>query len=202
MMLAISSFQAPDEAAVIALWSACGLLRPWKDPYKDIRRKLQVQPDLFLVATLDSRVLGSVMAGYDGHRGWIYYLAVHPDFQRSGIGRQLSLKPSSASKRSAVPRSTCLCDATTKRCLHFMLTWATRRTMFSPWANAWRATAHPLTGVGLTIARRGTGAGHIFAFRESGLALCTSGAILLLRPGPAALNPRFVRLQREYKLTR
>jgi ribosomal protein S18 acetylase RimI-like enzyme len=89
-MLAIRLFQALDEEAVITLWSACGLLRPWNDPHKDIQRKLQVQPDLFLVATLDSQVIGSVMAGYDGHRGWIYYLAVHPDSQQSGIGRQLA----------------------------------------------------------------------------------------------------------------
>jgi ribosomal protein S18 acetylase RimI-like enzyme len=89
-MLAIRSFQALDEEAVIAVWLACGLLRPWNDPHKDIQRKLQVQPDLFLVATLDSQVVGSVMAGYDGHRGWIYYLAVHPDSQQSGIGRQLA----------------------------------------------------------------------------------------------------------------
>ena len=78
-----------DESAVIALWEACSLTRPWNDPKKDIARKLAVQPELFLVGTDSGLVVGSVMAGYEGHRGWINYLAVAPDYQGSGAGRQL-----------------------------------------------------------------------------------------------------------------
>lgn len=73
----------------MALWSACDLVRPWNDPHKDIQRKEAVRSDLFLVATKGDVIVGSVMAGYDGHRGWIDYLAVAPAFRRQGIGRLL-----------------------------------------------------------------------------------------------------------------
>ena len=85
----IRSYQTPDEAAVVALWQACGLTRPWNDPYKDIARKLQVQPELFLVGELDGQLIASAMAGYDGHRGWVNYLAVAPEQQRRGYAAQL-----------------------------------------------------------------------------------------------------------------
>jgi len=85
----IRPYVESDEAAVIALWSRCGLLRPWNDPYKDIARKLRVQRELFLVGVQDGRIIGTAIAGYDGHRGWVNYLAVDPDFQRQGFGREL-----------------------------------------------------------------------------------------------------------------
>ncbi len=85
----IRPYQEADEAAVIALWSRCDLLRPWNDPRKDIARKLRVQRELFLVAERERTVVGSVMAGYDGHRGWVNYLAVAPELRGSGIGRAL-----------------------------------------------------------------------------------------------------------------
>lgn len=78
-----------DEAAVIVLWQACGLTRPWNDPSKDIARKFAEQPELFAVAELDGELVGTVMAGYEGHRGWINYLAVTPKLQRGGLGRAL-----------------------------------------------------------------------------------------------------------------
>jgi ribosomal protein S18 acetylase RimI-like enzyme len=80
----------PDETeAVVALWEACDLIRPWNDPRKDIERKLRVDPDLFLVAVEDEFVVGAVMAGYEGHRGWINYLAVDPSRRRQGLGTLL-----------------------------------------------------------------------------------------------------------------
>jgi ribosomal protein S18 acetylase RimI-like enzyme len=85
----IRPFQSADEHAVVALWDRCGLTRPWNDPRKDIRRKLAVRPDLFLVAELEGAVIGTVMVGYDGHRGWINYLSVDPDHRRRGVGRAL-----------------------------------------------------------------------------------------------------------------
>ena len=85
----IRSFQRADEAAVIALWEECKLTRPWNDARKDIARKLAVQPELFLVGTVDAEIVGSVMAGYEGHRGWVNYLAVAPRARRRGHARAL-----------------------------------------------------------------------------------------------------------------
>lgn len=86
----IRTYAPADEAAVVDLWQRCGLTRPWNHPGKDIARKLRVQADGFVVAVdAAGRIVGSVMAGYEGHRGWINYLAVSPDVQRGGLGRRL-----------------------------------------------------------------------------------------------------------------
>jgi ribosomal protein S18 acetylase RimI-like enzyme len=85
----IRPYDPADEDAVVALWERCGLTRPWNDPRKDIRRKLRVRPDLFLVGVIDGAIVGTVMAGYDGHRGWVNYLGVDPAHQRHGLGRAL-----------------------------------------------------------------------------------------------------------------
>lgn len=86
----IRPYRAEDQTAVIALWDECGLLRPWNDPYLDIERKLGVQPELFLVGVdAENRVIATAMAGFDGHRGWVNYLAVVPGKRRQSLGRQL-----------------------------------------------------------------------------------------------------------------
>src|SRR5690349_20246164 len=85
----IRPFIVQDQDEVVALWTLCGLVRPWNDPLKDIHRKLQVRRDLFLVGIVDGQVVATVMAGYEGHRGWINYLAVAPSFQRQGFGRTI-----------------------------------------------------------------------------------------------------------------
>ena len=85
----IRSYQAADESAVIDLWHRCNLVVPQNDPKKDIKMKLKVQPELFFVGVISSRIVSTVMSGYDGHRGWLYYLAVDPDFQQNGIGRRM-----------------------------------------------------------------------------------------------------------------
>ena len=85
----IRPYRKADERAVVALWRDSGLTVPWNDPAKDIARKLHVQRDLFLVGTLDGRVVATVMAGYEGHRGWINYLAVAPDCRRQGFGLRM-----------------------------------------------------------------------------------------------------------------
>ena len=85
----VRPFRPPDEQDVISVWRQCGLLRPWNDPHNDIARKMKVRPDLFLVGELNGRVIATVMAGYDGHRGWLYYLAVLPEQQRAGYGRAI-----------------------------------------------------------------------------------------------------------------
>ena len=87
--MVIRPFRFADEPQVIALWKSCELVRPWNDPQKDIQRKLQVQPELFLVGALDETIVATVMAGYEGHRGWLNYLAVSPPQQRRGFGRAI-----------------------------------------------------------------------------------------------------------------
>ena len=82
-------FSPADEGAVIELWQRCALTRPWNDPRKDIQRKLTTQPGLFLVGELKGRIIATVMAGYDGHRGWVNYLAVAPEHRSKGYGRLL-----------------------------------------------------------------------------------------------------------------
>jgi ribosomal protein S18 acetylase RimI-like enzyme len=100
----IRPFDPADEEAVVALWGRCGLTRSWNDPRKDIRRKLAVRPDLFLVAELDGAVVGTVMAGYDGHRGWINYLGIDPACERRGIGRALMDEAERLLRASGCPK--------------------------------------------------------------------------------------------------
>ena len=85
----IRPYADADLAQVVALWQACDLTRPWNDPVKDIARKLGVQPEWFLVGEVDGAVIASVMFGYDGHRGWMNYLAVAPGHQARGHARAL-----------------------------------------------------------------------------------------------------------------
>ncbi len=85
----VRPFETADEDAVVALWERCGLTRPWNDPRKDIRRKVRVRPDHFLVGVVDGEIAATVMVGYEGHRGWIQYLGVDPRRQRTGLGRAI-----------------------------------------------------------------------------------------------------------------
>jgi ribosomal protein S18 acetylase RimI-like enzyme len=88
----IARYEVRDQKAVIDLWERCGLIVPQNDPVEDIQRKLDFQPELFFVALFDGQLVGSVMVGYEGHRGWLNYLAVLPSFQRRGFGRKLVSK--------------------------------------------------------------------------------------------------------------
>ncbi len=86
----IRRFQKEDTEAVVALWRACDLVVPWNDPHKDILRKCSADPAGFLVAeALGGEIIGTCMIGFDGHRGWINYLAVAPKDRRRGLGTRL-----------------------------------------------------------------------------------------------------------------
>ena len=88
--LEILPYQISDHAQVVALWSAVFADDPpWNEPAAMIRRKLAVQPELFLVAAVNDRVIGTVMAGFDGVRGWIHHLAVQESHRRQGIASLL-----------------------------------------------------------------------------------------------------------------
>ncbi len=101
-----------DEKAVVQLWIDCGLVVSWNNPHRDIQRKLKVQSDLFLVGCSGDHIIATVMAGYDGHRGWINYLAVRPRDQRTRIARRMmdeaeaSLRALGCSKINLQVRST------------------------------------------------------------------------------------------------
>ncbi len=87
--LEVRPYRASDRAAVVELWRRCDLTRPWNDPGLDIDRKTTRDPDGFLVGVVDGAVVAVVMAGYDGHRGWINYLAVDPDRRGAGLGAEI-----------------------------------------------------------------------------------------------------------------
>ena len=92
MRFGIVAFKSEFLDAVIDLWKKCNLIVPQNDPVEDIQKKLEFQPELFLIGLLDSKVIGSIMVGYEGHRGWINYLAVAPEYQGHGYGKQLVQK--------------------------------------------------------------------------------------------------------------
>jgi ribosomal protein S18 acetylase RimI-like enzyme len=96
----IRAFAPADTEPVVALWHECGLTRPWNDPHRDIERKLAVQPELFLVGTElvqsagdtgspEEVLVATAMAGHEGHRGWLYYVAVAPGHRGGGRARQI-----------------------------------------------------------------------------------------------------------------
>ena len=87
--LEIRAYRESDQDAVVGLWRECGLVVPQNDPRKDICRKLSIQREMFLVGSMGSKLVATVMAGFDGHRGWINYLAVATGSQNRGFGRRM-----------------------------------------------------------------------------------------------------------------
>jgi ribosomal protein S18 acetylase RimI-like enzyme len=104
VQLVIRPFQTADESAVVELWQQCGLAVPQNDPHQDIAIKTAFQPDLFFVGAIDGQVVATVMAGYEGHRGWINYLAVAPPYQRQGIGSQMMQRAEEALRALGCPK--------------------------------------------------------------------------------------------------
>ena len=86
---AIRQFVPNDTNRVIFIWEQCDLVRSWNNPNFDIQRKLNFQKELFFVGLLNDEIIATAMFGYDGHRGWLNYFAVLPNFQKRGFGRQL-----------------------------------------------------------------------------------------------------------------
>lgn len=115
----IRAYQPADESAVIALWEACGLTRPWNDPRKDIARKLTEQAELFLVGVEGEKLIATAMVGFDGHRGWVYYLAVDPAFQRLSYGKQLMQEAEQLLIARGCPKINLLVRSSNTRVLQF-----------------------------------------------------------------------------------
>jgi ribosomal protein S18 acetylase RimI-like enzyme len=100
----IRPYNFKDEKKVLNLWQRSGLIVPWNDPRKDIERKLRVNPEWFLVGELDGEIIATCMVGYDGHRGWIYYLMVEPELQGKGYGRQIMTEAENLLKAAGCPK--------------------------------------------------------------------------------------------------
>ena len=89
MDLKIRTYKHADMEDVIHIWKECGLIRSWNNPKLDIQRKVNTQKDLFFVGELSNKIIATAMFGYEGHRGWLNYFAVIPEFQKNGFGKQL-----------------------------------------------------------------------------------------------------------------
>lgn len=100
----VRAYNKKDKEEVISLWNECGLVAPQNDPIKDIDRKLKVDPDLFLVGVTENGIVASVMGGYEGHRGWINYLAVKPSEQRKGYGQAIMHAVEALIKQKGCPK--------------------------------------------------------------------------------------------------
>ena len=86
------------------IWEECNLTRPWNNPSDDIKNAILTSTSTILLLCDESRIIGTVMVGYDGHRGWIYYLAVAKEFQKMGLGKKLVLESESWLKSNNVPK--------------------------------------------------------------------------------------------------
>ncbi|MEG3080505.1 GNAT family acetyltransferase [Halomonas sp. 5021] len=115
----IRAFKSANRSAVIELWQACGLTRPWNDPDKDISRKLNVQPELFFIGEVDGKVIASAMAGYDGHRGSVFYLAVSPDYQHRGYGKLMMHRIEDALEAMGCPKLNIVVRSSNEKVLEF-----------------------------------------------------------------------------------
>ena len=90
----IRAYAPEDCESLVALWQQCGLTRAWNNPYLDIERKRANRPEWLRIAEVQRsaqrwELIGSIMIGYEGHRGWVNYLAVQPRWQGRGLGRAL-----------------------------------------------------------------------------------------------------------------
>jgi ribosomal protein S18 acetylase RimI-like enzyme len=119
MDLEVRRFEQRDEASVAELWNECGLVVPWNDPFRDIERKIAVQPEMFLVGCREDRVVATVMVGYDGHRGWINYLAVRPQLQGTGIGRRMMDEAEDLLRAAGCPKINLQVRATNRDVIEF-----------------------------------------------------------------------------------
>jgi ribosomal protein S18 acetylase RimI-like enzyme len=100
----IRPYNSGDEKDVIQLWTDCGLVFPQNNALRDINRKLKVNPECFLVGELDGKIIASCMAGYEGHRGWINYLAVSPPLQRKGYAAMIMRKAEALLSEAGCPK--------------------------------------------------------------------------------------------------
>ncbi|WP_456659595.1 GNAT family acetyltransferase [Bradyrhizobium sp. JR3.5] len=102
--LAVAEITDADVAAVVALWQACGLTRPWNDPAADIALARRGPSSAVLVGRNAGAIVATAMVGHDGHRGWVYYVAVDPNLQGKGLGRTIMAAAEDWLRNAGVPK--------------------------------------------------------------------------------------------------
>jgi ribosomal protein S18 acetylase RimI-like enzyme len=102
--LLIRPYRKEDERDIIDLWIQCNLVVSSNNPEKDIERKLNVNPELFLVGFFNEALVATCMAGYEGHRGWINYLAVAPQYRRQGVATRMMNAAEKSLKSAGCPK--------------------------------------------------------------------------------------------------
>jgi len=115
----IRTYKTEDEQQIIKLWLECNLTTAWNNPKRDIARKMQDSPELFFVGEIDGKIVASCMAGYDGHRGWIYYLAVKPDLQKQGAASTLMNHAEKALREIGCPKIDLMVRKTNHKVISF-----------------------------------------------------------------------------------
>lgn len=115
----IRPFKEKDRSDVLRLWEDCDLTRPWNDPNKDIDRKLAFQPDLFFVGLDGGELIATAMAGYDGHRGSVFYLAVAPRLQGQSYGATMMAHVERALVALGCPKLNIVVRSSNERVLGF-----------------------------------------------------------------------------------
>ncbi len=120
-MLEIRPYAPGDFTSVVALWQACDLARPWNDPAADIEFCLRSENSvLFVGVSADqSKVCATAMVGHDGHRGWVYYVAVAPDLQGKGAGREMMAHAEKWLSERGVPKAMLMVRETNKKVVGF-----------------------------------------------------------------------------------
>ena len=116
----ISDLRVDHHDDAVGLWRIAGLTRPWNDPYADLARAL-ASPTSTVLAAQDEggRLLGTAMVGHDGHRGWVYYLAVDPGLRGNGLGRQLMHASEQWLRERGVPKVNLMVRTTNHAVLAF-----------------------------------------------------------------------------------
>ncbi len=115
----IRAYKPSDEADVITLWKTCSLLSPANNPKQDIKRKRIDNPEQFIVMVEKEKIIGTCMFGYDGHRGWIYYLAISPLHRKKGLAELLTNHAEEALKQIGCPKIDLMVRETNKGVIDF-----------------------------------------------------------------------------------
>ena len=118
-MTVIRQYNERDREQVIELWKTCNLTRPWNDPNKDLDRKKRTREELFIVLEYDDKIIGTVMGGYDGHRGVMNYLAVSPKFRGNGFGKMLVVEVENKLRQLGCPKVNLLVRSDNVEVSHF-----------------------------------------------------------------------------------